>query len=391
MAQKDDRSAYDRNDLADIVFITLPDSLRQDHEGFTFDPAIPLPVQLPDGSRTINPLEGVRIEMIAAGLIRMIARRPDDDAFGYYCRMLIALQPDAVHELQLAGIAKANNDDLQFAEELFLAACHLSPTSAELYVNLSVLYGQQARRAMDADEQDAYDEAIVKQLAILRSGLAALPLSELLLSEFGMLNLFLGNDEIALEHLNRYLRIAPDGEKKTLISARVKEVSERLENDRTLYEAFDEMQLGNEEQALRLIGTFIANNPKAWSGWFIKGWAHRRLGDFALAQKAFITCLELGESNADIYNELSICALELGDKELSKSYLEIALELDGNNVKLLSNLALLCMRDEQYNQAHELLMRARAVDPEDPAVRHLVGELAKRTGEDGGDDDVIDG
>jgi Flp pilus assembly protein TadD len=377
--------------MNDIIFITLPDSIRQEQEGFTFDPEIPLPVQLPDGKDAIDPSEGIRIEMIAAGLLKVIAHQSEHEHSVYYRNMLTALQPDVVKELQLAGIAKANNGELEFAEELFLAASHLNHNIPELFVNLSVLYGQKARIAMDSDNHEAYDEAMTKQVNVLRRGLEHNPLSELLLSEFGMLNLFLGNDEIALEYLNQYVSIAPESEKKTLITARITEITDRLENDRTLHEAFDEMQLGNEEQALRLIESFIANNPKVWSGWFIKGWAHRRLGDFAPAQSAFLKCLELGETNADIYNELSICAVELGDKELSKTYLEIALELDEDNVKLLSNLAFLNLRDEEYNRAHELLLKAQTIDPEDPAVKHLKQELAKRTGVDEEDDNVIDG
>ena len=204
------------------------------------------------------------------------------------------------------------------------------------------------------------------------------------------MNLFLENDEQAFTYLTEYLKIAPDGEKKQLIADRVKEIGERLEDEQTLHAAFDEMQLGNEEQALRLIQSFIAHNPRVWSGWFIRGWALRRLGDYQEAQQAFLTCLELGEQNADIYNELSICTLESGDRELAKSYLEIALELDQKNVKLLSNLAFLQLQDEQYNQVYELMLQAKAIDPDDPAVKHLQQELAKRTGMEE-EDDIIDG
>lgn len=377
-------------DMDDIVFITLPDSIQREQEGFTFLVDVPIPVQLPDQGKGIDSNSGIRIEMIAAGLIKIIAHKPDHEHSDYYRSMLTALQPDVVKELQLAAIAKANNGDLEFAEELFLAASYLNPNIPELFVNLSVLYGQKARIAMDADKQDAYDEAIGKQVNVLRRGLDQNPLSELLMAEFGLLNLFLGNDEIAYEYLNEYLKIASEGEKKDLVSRHFNELSERIESERTLQAAFDEMQMNNEEQALRLIESFIVSNPKVWSGWFIKGWANRRLGSFEEANQAFLRCLELGEQNADIYNELSICSLELGDKELSKNYLEIALELDEDNVKLLSNLAFLYMRDEQFNQAYELVKKAEAIDPNDPAIVHLKSEYAKRTGIDG-EDDIIDG
>lgn len=380
----------DRSDLTDIIFIHIPESFKQDFGGFTLDPAHPLPVQLSDNHKDINPAEGIKLEAIAAGIIRVLAYRENHASIAYYRLLLPALQPDVQNELLIAAIAKAKVKDFTFAEELFLAACHLAPQMAELYVNLSVLYGEQAKLALDDNKEEEFDFFTQKQVSILQEGLAVLPLSDLLLSETGLLNLYLGNEEIALDFLNQYLRVAPQGEKRTAIEAQVKELSEKIEDDHTLYEAFDEMQLGNEDQALRLITTFIEHKPKAWEGWFIKGWALRRLGDFPTAQGAFIRCLELGEKNADIYNELSICTRETGDKELAKTYLEIALELDESNVKLLTNLAFLHAQDEEYNQVYELYLRAKAIDPEDPAVRHLATELDKRLGDRGEDADVID-
>lgn len=375
------------DELSDIVFIAIPEAARRDFDGFCFDPDILLPVQLTDSNRAISPNQGISIEMIGAGLIRMIACRPEHPHFAYYCKLLNALYSDAAHELQVAGIAKAKKHDYDFAEELFLACCNLDPHTPEQYVNLSVLYGQQAKEAMDANDQQRYDHCITKQLAILRKGLEVNPDSIVLLSEFGMLNLYLGNDEIAVEYLQQYLRLAPEDEKKTLIADRVRETAKRLENDQTLYGAFDEMQLGHYEQALSLANTFVRNNPKTWEGWFIKGWACRCLGDYTDAQKSFLRCLELGEKNADIYNELSLCALELGNKELSKNYLEIAVDLDDENVKLLTNLAFLHLRDGEYNEAYELLLRARSIDPNDPMVQRLGEKVFAKT--DGEDDDAI--
>jgi len=379
-----------RSDLSDIVYITIPDTFKQDFGNFTLDSSHPLPVQIPEGCDAIDTSEGIKLEMIAAGIIRVFAFKNDHPSIAYYRELLLALQPDVEKELVLAAISKANLQDFIFAEELFLAANHINPMAAELYVNLSVLYGQQAKLASEAEKSDEFDFYTEKQVRILQEGLRVLPLSDLLLSEIGMLNLFLGNEEIALEFLQQYLRIAPESEKRTLIETRVKEVSDKIEDDRTLYEAFDEMQLGNEEQALRLIETFIDHKPKVWSGWFIKGWALRRLEIYDQAQQAFIRCLELGEKNADIYNELSICSLQAGENELAKSYLDIALELDESNVKLITNLAYLHLRDEEYNQAYELYQKARTIDPEDPAVTHLAQEMDKRLGDRGEDDDVID-
>ncbi|MFA5570243.1 MAG: hypothetical protein WC990_02235 [Sphaerochaetaceae bacterium] len=377
-------------ELDDIVFVTLPESIDIASDSFTFNPDVEIPVQLADGTKSISQEQGITIEMIAAGLIKVIAYKNDHPHFEYYRSLLTALQPDIVYELQIAGIAKAQGGETEFAQELFLTACHLNPHIPELYVNLAVLYAQQAKAALDDDNQKEYDKHIASQLEILEQGLQHIPLSDVLLSELGLLHLFLGNEEQAFEILTSYLRIAPDGEKKETIRAQVEQLGTQLESEKTLLEAFDQMQLGNEEQALRLSESYIEVNPSKWSGHFIKGWAHRRLGQYQEAQSSFLHCLELGEQHPDIYNELSICANELGEQEMSKSYLEIAIDIDDSDVKLLSNLAFLHLRDESYNEVQRLVERAEQIDPQDPAIIYLKEELDKRFGTKE-DEDVIDG
>lgn len=368
--------------LDDVVFITLPDGFGQEIEGFSFDPTIELPVQIADGREEITTDEGISFAMIAAGLIKVIAHNQNHPHTAYYRNLLFNLQPDIVKELQLAAIARVNAEDYDFAEELFSAALNLNREEPQLFVNLSLVYGQMARKARDDKKQELYDEAIEKQLQTLREGVNLHPNSELLLSEYGVLNLFLGNDEIALKYLNSYLKVAQEGEKRDLIGKQVNQLTERIDNEKTLFAAFDAMQMGQDERALALSETFITNDKHQWGAWFIKGWAHRRLGDYQSSQAAFLRCLELGEENADIYNELSICALELGNRELSKDYLEIALELEEDNVKLLSNLAFIHMRDGEFNRAYELMERGLAIDPNDPAIQFLQSELT-REGDEG--------
>lgn len=375
---------------SDIIFIDLPPSFTNEGRPFPFDLSKPLPVQIAEGETGIDPIEGIRIEAIAAAIIRLLAYHADHPDLPYYRNLLLAMQPDVGKELQLAAIAKAKAGDYAFAEELFLAVAHLDPTRAESFVNAAVLYGEQAQKAKQDKHGDDFDHFATKQLEILSEGLGHNPLSEVLLAEIGLLHLFLGNEDQALEHLRSYLRIASPSDKRDLIERQVKELSEKIDDDTTLYAAFDEMQMGNEQQALHLIETFIDHRGTAWEGHFIKGWALRVAGRFEDAAASFVRCLELGEKNADIYNELSVCMSAQGHDELAKDYLDIALELEPENVKLLTNLAYLCLKEEQYNQVHELLLRAQAIDEDDPMVKHLQQELAKRNGEEDSDD-VIDG
>ncbi|MFW5486783.1 MAG: hypothetical protein ACOCJN_11595 [Spirochaetaceae bacterium JB067] len=384
----DDKKAYDLK-LQDVVFIHLAQDFETNNKEFRINSEIPIPVQLQDGTNEIKGEEGISIAMLASGLIKVIAHKPEHDHISYYIDFLLALQPDVVHELQLAGASKAKTGDLDFAIELYLAAVHINPAIPELYVNIATLYARHAKQAVDDENNELFDSYTRKQIAILKEGLKAHPLSHLLLSEFGLLQLFLGNDEIALEYLKKYLSYAPDGEKRQIIEEKVKELQQQSQDEQTLQEAFDEMQLGNEQQALNLISEFCTRNEKNWSGWFIKGWALRRLERYEEAQQCFLTCLTLGERNPDIYNELSICALELKERELAKDYLEIALEMEEDNLTILSNLAFLLLEDEQYNKVSHLLIKAKKIDENDPMIKNLIEQLFIRSGIELHEEEVV--
>ena len=389
MKDTDARKTYNLH-LQDIVFIHLAQDFETSNKEFKVDPSIPIPVQLQDGSEGIKGEEGVSIAMLASGLIKIIAHQNTHEHITYYRDFLLALQPDVVHELQLAGASKAQNGDLEFALELYLAAVHLNPAIPELFVNIATLYAQHAKNALDSEDNDAFDKYTKLQISILQEGLQEHPLSHLLLSEYGLLQLFLGNDDIALEYLKKYLSYAPEGEKREIIESKVKELQQQADDELTIQEAFDEMQLGNEQQALNLITEFCTRNGKNWSGWFIKGWALRRLERYEEAQECFLKCLTLGERNPDIYNELSICALELKERELAKDYLEIALELEEDNLTLLSNLALLLLQDEQYNKVSELLIKAKKIDANDPMIVQLIEQLFIQSGIELVEEEIID-
>ena len=92
-------------------------------------------------------------------------------------------------------------------------------------------------------------------------------------------------------------------------------------------------------------------------------------------------CIKLGESSSDIYNELSICELEEGNRELAKTYLESAADLDPENLTVLSNLAYLYLGDGQLDEAREYLEKARYISGDDKIISSLIEEYEKISGE----------
>jgi tetratricopeptide (TPR) repeat protein len=364
--------------LKDLRFIHLPHSLDQDINGFHVDSSIEIPVQLPDGKQGIESTSEIGIELIIAGMLKVIAFAPEHPHFDYYRDFVLACQPDVVNELNLAAIAKEKAKDLEFAEELFLAVNHLAPQSAT-FINLATLYSERA--AQDEKKGELYDLYQQKALDTLTEGLAAVGEDEQLLSELGFFHMYQGNIEIAKDYFDRYLEIAGDGEKKEHVKHLLHDIDSKLNNDRALMQAYDEIQMNNEQKALSLLETYLAENEKVWNGWFLKGWALRRLGKFAEAEQAFLKCLSLGESNSDIYNELSICSLEGGKPELAKNYLDTAVDLDNENLTLLSNLAYLHLKDKEWDEARKFLELARNIDENDPLICKLMEDYEQATGD----------
>ena len=365
------------NSLHDLVFIRLPSSMERDFGTFHIDPSIEIPVQLPEGKDSLESTE-ISIELLVAWMLKIIAFDPDHKNFPYYRDFVLAVQADAPQELNLAAISQEQKGNYDFAEELFLTVNHLAPLR-ETFINLATFYSKRA--SLDTSKGTSYDFYQQKSMETLKEGVSLFEDDEALLSELGFFHLYQGNVEIAKEYLDRFLVVAEEGEKRTHVQKIMGDINNKLNNDKLLMQAYDQIQMGKEEEALSNLESYIQESPKVWNAWFLKGWALRRLQRFIEAEKAFLSCISLGESSSDIYNELAICALETDKKDLAKNYLNTAVDLDEKNITLLSNLAYLHLQDEELDEAREFLELARAIDENDPVIVRLMSDYEAITGE----------
>ncbi len=363
-----------------IQYITLPKSLEKEIKGFRIRSEIQIPVQLPAGVKKISP-EHVTIESICAGMLIVIAYQPEHKNFDYYRDFVLACQPDCIQEINTAAIAKEKQKDYPFSEQLFLAVYHMLPQSASC-INLATLYSSWAafkKKEKNEKEEDFYT---AKCLNTLKDGLERFGENEQILAELGSVESYLGNLEDAQEYLERYMKVAVEGEKKEKLKKILKEVTFRIDSDNEINQAYDFMMLEEEDKALSSIEKFLKHNPNMWHGHFIKGWALRKKAQYLEAEKSFLRCLELGESNSDIYNELSICCLETDRKDLAKNYLDIAIELEGDNFTLMNNLAYLHLVDGEYDEAKKWIEKCRQIAPDDKQIQAMMAEYTEKTGEE---------
>lgn len=361
--------------LKDIQYITLTQTRKIGD--MVLDKEIPLPVQMGENQ---NP-QDLDLNSIAAGLIKVIAHNPENKNLKYYRQVLLKLQPNCVEELNMAAIAKSNAKDWQFALELMLAVNHICELP-ESYVNLAVLYAQMTvacHKKNDDVTADMYDDKI---LEVLNECIKKYPKYAPAYSEISAFHMRHGDVENARDNLDKFIGLSDNPKAKAQALKSLEKMDAMLSSKDQIMYAYDKVMMGCSDEAIDVINKYLAKNKPTWEAFFLRGWAKRILEDFEEAEKDLLESLKIDGKNAEVYNELSICAREKGNIELAKSYLQIACDLDDESIVYLTNLAFLHLADEEYLEAREMIEKARALDPEDPQLKYIMKEYSEKTGDE---------
>jgi tetratricopeptide (TPR) repeat protein len=380
-----------------IVFLSVPESLRgrfesmhHHHESppdFSIDPAIPIPVELPPGQSSLD-LEQLSWEMILSGMIRVVgeqANNPGASTVGaedadYYRRFVLAVKPDILEEFNGAAILKARNGDYGMALEIIDALLGLFPRSTAVLLNRALILENHAG-ALEQSGREQEAGAEYENAGRAYGELVALkpPLPD------GLFNagfFYMGRQSFdkARECFSAYLALGEEDGAEPLPKAKqararkiVREIESRALDDAIFRQAYDYIRLGEEQKGLEKIRAFLEQHPQVWNGWFILGWGLRRLSRWEDAAAAFAEALELGGDNSDTRNELAICLMEQGKFREARKHLEAALRGEPDNVKIISNLGVLALRQGEHDEAAAFFRTVLELDPEDPVALEYFG------------------
>jgi Flp pilus assembly protein TadD len=357
---------------------------------FVFDPAIPIPVELPPGEKSLNP-EKLSPEMILSGMLRLLSgaqeESPDLTAGGnplwrdYYRSLILALRPGILPELTEAAILKARNGDFALALEILTALKGLYPGSPSVLLNRAMILEERADALERAGQETAAEGEYLAAETAYGEALAENPVPGTL---FNAGHFFLKRRDYsrALLCLRAYSFLedqqdgaggyALDAEKRENALALVREIEEQGLEDEDFRNAWEHIRRGREREGMESIRRFLERKPGAWNGWFLLGWALRRLERWADARSSLEKALELGGDNSDTRNELAICLMEMNDYSGARRHLETALRRDGENIKLISNLGVLAMRGGNKREAAGFFRTVLELEPEDPLARRYL-------------------
>ena len=173
-----------------------------------------------------------------------------------------------------------------------------------------------------------------------------------------------GDYKSALELID--LLIGLTGEDPELLRYRsfIRE-KENSGDDADFMEAVNFIQQGEEEKGMSKAREFLVQHPGNGKGWFVLGWALRCLARWNDAAACFEKAIELGCENADTRNELAICLIETGNLAEAENELGKALYLDPENIKIISNMGILAMKQSDNEKAAEFFRTVLELDPND--------------------------
>lgn len=362
-----------------IVFLSVPESLRGRIDevsagDFVVDPSIPIPVEIPPDQETLD-LEQLSWEMILSGMIKVIEGDPHQEDADYYRRFVLAVKPDILKEFSEAAILKARNRDFNLALEILNALAALYPESAEVALNQALVHEEWANSLEESGREDeaadAWERAHELYVRLLSQ---RQPLPNALFNA-GFFYLKQRNYDKARDCFSQYIPVADSPRKKEKAKNIIKEITDRSLDDQVFKEAYDFIRLGEETKGIEKIHQFLTRHPEVWNGWFLLGWGLRRLERWDDAALAFYKALELGGDGCDTRNELALCLIEQGKLSEARKELERALQIEPENIKVISNLGILAMKQGKQEEAAGFFRTVLEYDSEDPLALQMLSQL----------------
>ena len=370
------------NPMDSIYFIKLPEGFELSKHAMHIDPSIPLPVQKKDKDApgSFNMAELTQ-EQILAGILTVFAYDKNNEHIQYYRSILKEARPDIKHELAEAAILKARNEDWDLAEEIWLALNGFDPDDKAIVLNMALFFDQMAdsyRKSNLHEDADAYDASALDYYKQAMDADPEIPDAFFNAGFFYLKTREYGEAKNAFES---FLALTCDmkdedlGENGIYKRERAQEVIDKIKNrnleDTQFHNAYQLISSGQEEKGLEEIRQFLQSHPSVWNAWFMLGWGLRRLERFEDAKQAFLKAQECqgGDDNADTYNELAICQMETGDYEGAEDSLVDALNLDPDNVKIISNLGFLCLKQGKQDEARKYFETVLEIEPDDKLAK----------------------
>jgi Tfp pilus assembly protein PilF len=347
-----------------IIYTELSPALREEfehallHSGkpFSIDAAIPVPLEVYT-EKDLGP-DDHTAEAVLAAMIRLLAKgEADREREGYYRGFIRAVRPDILDEFTKAAFAKAAMGDFAASEEICLSLRGIFPDDARVAAIRALVLDEQAKHLAAAGRDDEALAAGRLATEAYEDALAGEGATPDILYMAAMCNGRQKQYRRARELFAAYIPVG-SGKRKEHAQKRLERIDAASLGGPRYEAAYAALCVGDEKKALEEIHEYLRLHADVWNGWFILGWALRRLERWEEAAAAFEKAIELGGRNANIHNELAICLMEMEKLDLARVELEKALVQQPENAKIINNLGYLCRKMGREEEAQRYFAAA---------------------------------
>ena len=367
----------DTDILQNIMYVAIPEDTERTIGEFAIDPDIMIPVEIPEGNEAWT-MQNLSWELIVASMLKVLVHDAGHQHADYYRNFVVAAKPSIYDDLMKNGVEQAEQKNLEVAEEIFRAASAVDPNQPLAWINLALAYEEHANIYEKANRADLSEQHREQTFELYASMIKAFPGDSRVLFNAGHFFISVRSYDRARIHLISFLDISTDEKKNELVREILAELERQTASDELFSEAYDFIKLGKERQGIEKIEHFLVDKPDVWNAWFILGWAHRRLEEYESGKNAFLRAIELGSNEADTYNELAICQMELEEYDASASTLQQALRLESENVKIISNFGILEIKRGRLEAAEGFFRTVLEITPDDAIAQSYLDYLTRQ-------------
>jgi len=367
--------------LNSVVYVEIPEHLLK---RISLEKDVLLPVQLPDGVLRVEDFDisSLTVEMILSGMLVIFAHKPTHKHIKHYRKLFTQLRPNIKDEMLKAIAIKIQNKDYIMAESLLASLVGFDEEDLNIRLTQAYLYEEIGSKEYREKASEIYDYLIGVEP----------PFPPVF---FNAAIFFIEEKKYkrAKDLLETYIALKFDDEDEDEIR-KVEKAQEALNylnsqiiDDENFQKAIELVNKDKIEEALKLIHKFMEENPKKWNGWFLLGWALRKSKRWADGVVSFKKCIELYKEVLDsppstltneyseMCNELAICLIETGSIKEAEEVLKEALALDCENVKLISNLGIVALKNGDGEKAIAYFRTVLFFDPHDEVALSMLKNL----------------
>lgn len=356
--------------LNDVVFISMEGKRDFKIGDFIVKEDISLPVYVHDNKQFS--IDDLTSENVVTGMIKVLTDDPDNENLDYYREFIFAVQPDIEARLTSVAYEAERNYHFDDALNIYKVLFSLKPDSLDHNLNIAICYDEYSQYKFSSGIDSEGEKLEEQSYQFFKKVDDFEDKTDRAYYYLGRFYFARENYDKAIEYFNEFIKITDDEERKKEVIKFLNDVYNEGVADEDYQNAVWLIQSDKETEAFAYIEKFIEKYPESWNGFFIKGWALRKLKKYKEAIECFEKAIKYNPDSPDVYNEMGLCYMNLNIFYKSKLYFSKALKKNPEDLTIINNLALCSFKEGNKEEAIKYCEIILEFNPEDLQTKKLL-------------------